>query len=98
MSSGPSRVAGQVAAICSVALLAGCGGGAEARWSEEPVGTPVLPDFAPVPPTDLHTKVLDGAWTVEFSSTLVNVGDGDFHATADKQLDDSPGPHPGHRV
>jgi hypothetical protein len=85
-------------------LLAGCGGNTdvdtdadddtdvfvdEARWSEPPVGAPLLPDFAPVPPLDIHTKEVDGVWTVEFSSTVVNVGEGDFHATAKKEPDGS---------
>lgn len=59
----------------------------EARWSEPPVGAPLLPDFAPVPPLDLHTKQSGAKWTVEFSSTVVNVGQGDFHATATKEAD-----------
>ena len=66
--------------------LSACGGGADARWSEDPVGAEVLPDFAPEPPEDIHTKRVGDSWTVEFSSALVNVGDGDFHATADKNL------------
>jgi hypothetical protein len=68
-------------------LLSGCGGGAEARWSEDPQGEAVLPDFAPLPPKDIHTKTAGDGWTVEFSSALLNVGKGDFHATADKGLD-----------
>jgi hypothetical protein len=82
---------GVAAGSALAVLLLGTGGcgGAEARWSQPPQGSPVLPDFAPVPPADLHTKLADGAWTVEFSSSLVNVGDGDFHATADKALDGS---------
>lgn len=74
--------------LCTVLLLvSGCGGGADARWSEEPRGSARLPDFAPAPPEDIHTKLQGSSWTVEFSSALVNVGDGDFHATADKGLD-----------
>ena len=68
-------------------LTQGCGGDAEAKWAEDPEGPAVLPDFAPAPPEDIHTRQVDGLWTVEFSSALVNVGDGDFHATADKSLD-----------
>lgn len=85
-----TRIASLAVAVCAVvAVSAGCSGGAEARWSKDPVGSPLLPDFAPVPPADIHTRHIDDSWTVEFSSTLVNVGDGDFHATADKQLDGS---------
>jgi hypothetical protein len=82
------RSAASTAVLCaSLLLVSGCGGGAEARWSEDPKGAAQLPDFAPVPPADLHTKHVGGSWTVEFSSALLNVGDGDFHATADKGLD-----------
>jgi hypothetical protein len=71
--------------VCvAAAALTGCGGDADARWSEKPVGEPVLPDFMPVPPADIHTKLAGDSWTVEFSSTLVNVGKGDFHATAER--------------
>ena len=66
------------------AVLAGCGDDAAARWSAKPVGAAVLPDFMPVPPADIHTKKAGGTWTVEFSSTLVNVGKADFHATAER--------------
>jgi Lysyl oxidase len=38
----------------------------------------VLPDLAPAPPLDLRTQKLKGRWYVEFSSILVNVGDGEF--------------------
>jgi hypothetical protein len=80
--------ASRIALLALLALvLAGCGGGAEARWSEDPKGPALLPDFAPEPPEDIHTKHVGDNWTVEFSSALVNVGDGDFHATADKGLD-----------
>jgi hypothetical protein len=75
--------------LCTLLLASACGGDAEARWSEPPEGSPQLPDLAAVPPADLHTREVDGSWTVEFSSTVVNVGDGDFHATADKGLDGS---------
>ena len=70
-------------------MLAGCGGAASSRWTEKAVGEPVLPDFMPVPPTDIHTKRAGDTWTVEFSSTLVNVGKGDFHATAKRMANGS---------
>jgi hypothetical protein len=90
MPPAGSRIAIQAAAVCVVGLLsAGCVNDAEAEWSKDPVGTALLPDFAPLPPTDIQMKQVDGSWSVEFSSTVVNVGDGDFHATADKQLDGS---------
>ncbi len=70
-------------------LASACGTDQDARWSEPPEGSPLLPDLVPLPPADLHTKKIEGSWTVEFSSTVVNVGDGDFHVTAVQQLDDS---------
>ena len=73
-------------ACATLLALTGCGGGADARWSEDPVGPAVLPDLAPDPPEDIHTKQVGDSWTVEFSSALVNVGEGDFHATAEKHL------------
>lgn len=89
MPDAGTWIARHAVVLCTAGLLAGCGNGAEAEWSKEPVGSALLPDFAPEPPTDLHTKRIGDVWTVEFSSTVVNVGDGDFHATADKQLDGS---------
>lgn len=73
--------------LCALVLLAGCGA-ADARWSEEPRGPARLPDLAPAPPEDIHTKRDGESWSVEFSSALVNVGAGDFHATAEKHLGD----------
>ena len=88
MGTRGKGLAARSSVACVVLLaLSGCGGDADARWSEEPAGPEVLPDFAPEPPVDIHTKVTGGSWSVEFSSALVNVGDGDFHATADKGLD-----------
>ncbi len=43
-----------------------------------PEGLQVLPDLVPAPPTDLHTSLEDDGWTIGFTSTLVNVGEGDF--------------------
>ena len=50
-----------------------------------PVGHPVLPDLVPQPPKALHTKQVDGRWQVEFSSIIVNTGEGEFvlHANRD---------------
>lgn len=45
---------------------------------EDPSGEPLLPDLAPEPPVDLRTRAEGDRVTVRFSSTLVNVGDGDF--------------------
>lgn len=101
MTGAPGRLGGRLrddvrgsvaraGRLCAaVLLLSACGGGADARWSEEPAGPALLPDFAPAPPEDIHTKRIGTSWTVEFSSALVNVGDGDFHATAVRNLGDA---------
>ena len=80
------RRGGICAAAAAVVLASGCGGDADARWSADPAGPERLPDFAPAPPEDIHTKQVGESWSVEFSSALVNVGPGDFHATAEKNL------------
>jgi hypothetical protein len=80
------RICGVAAAVAVVAAVSGCGGDADARWSDDPAGAERLPDFAPAPPEDIHTKKVGESWSVEFSSALVNVGAGDFHATAEKNL------------
>lgn len=67
-------------------LAAGCGGGedndpveaAATLPSGPPVGERVLPDLVPEPPVDVHTKDTGDGWQIEFSSVLVNVGEGEF--------------------
>jgi hypothetical protein len=48
-----------------------------------------MPDLVPVPPVDLHTGIDDatGARQVYFSSTLVNIGAGDFILSATRSGD-----------
>jgi hypothetical protein len=71
--------------LCTVLVLAqACGGDGDSPWSRPAKGAAMLPDLAPVPPSDIHTKKTGDGWTVEFSSTVVNVGEGDFHATINK--------------
>jgi len=73
------------ALITVVLVAAGCGDEDEDPWTQPAEGEVLLPDLQPVPPIDIHTKQADdGGWTVEFSSSVVNVGKGDFHATANK--------------
>ena len=74
-------------ATVSVGLVATACGSSDERWTEPPEGRPALPDFSPLPPRDIHTKIRDGVWTVEFSSMLLNIGSGDFHLTADREGD-----------
>lgn len=65
-------------------VLAACGGGIPEL--SPPVGTPVLPDLVPEPPIDLRVTMEEGRTTIRFSSTLVNVGDGDFVLRAERKL------------
>lgn len=56
----------------------------------DPEGTPLLPDLAPAPPVDVHTRLdadLDH-WTIRFSSTLVNQGPGDFVLRGSRSTND----------
>lgn len=77
---------GLLAVLLVVPLAgAGCGDDPDDPWTQPAVGAELLPDLQPVPPIDIHTKKdEDGTWTVEFSSSVVNVGEGDFHLTANK--------------
>jgi len=43
-----------------------------------PVGAPMLPDIVPVPPGSLRLKKRKDRWQLRFSTTMVNVGKGDF--------------------
>ena len=81
-------VVGAAMMVLSGLAVSGCGGDADARWSQEPQGEALLPDFAPEPPDDLHTQEVGDSWAIVFSSALVNVGAGDFHATAERHLGD----------
>ena len=66
--------------------LAACGGFPEIT---EPVGTRLLPDLVAEPPVDLRvTRLDDGTLEARFSSTLVNVGDGDFALRASRETGD----------
>jgi len=75
-----------VALVAVAAFLAACGGGIPAVG--DPVGEPVLPDLAPEPPLDLRTRTEGDRITVRFSSTLVNVGEGDFILRGTRTFDE----------
>lgn len=67
--------------FAALALVVGACGAEEGVLPEltEPVGKPLLPDLSPEPPVDLRIQYEeDGRTTIRFSSTLANVGDGDF--------------------
>jgi hypothetical protein len=66
-------------------IVSACGG---FPTVDNPVGEPLLPDLVPEPPVDLRVTVEDGTTTVRFSSTLVNVGEGDFILRADRDTGD----------
>jgi len=76
------------AALCLgfVMSTAACGtDGGNRNLDGPPLGEPVLPDLVPEPPIDLQTKhEASGAWSMRFSSTLVNVGEGDFILHGDR--------------
>ncbi|RIQ13679.1 hypothetical protein DY240_25515 [Jiangella rhizosphaerae] len=63
---------------------------ARPRPTGSPVGAPVLPDLVPEPPVDVHTKDNGDGWQIEFSSVLVNVGEGEFLLFADRPTADDP--------
>lgn len=72
-----------VVAIAAFALAAtGCGGDNEGLETipepDPPIGEPMLPDIAPAPPQDAQMKREHGRWVIRFSTTLINIGDGDF--------------------
>ena len=69
--------------IAFTLVVAGCGGGLPSVGAPE--GQPLLPDLTPVPPVDVRTTFKDGSTVLRFSSTLVNVGEGDFVLRATRQ-------------
>ena len=63
--------------LAVVVFAAACGG--EGTWTvDEPAGEAMVPDLAPMPPIQLHTSRSEGVDELRFTSTLVNVGEGDF--------------------
>ena len=68
-------------------LAAGCGSGGS-PLDEPPVGSPLLPDLAPLPPIDMQMRHKKDKWYIAFSSTLVNVGKGDFVLVAKRGIRD----------
>lgn len=73
----------RIATLLTTALLAtACSGFPTVG---DPIGDPQLPDLVPEPPVDLRVSVEDGVTMVRFSSTLVNVGEGDFVLRAERE-------------
>lgn len=90
-------VAGVVLLIGAVvgagSFAAGCGGGSDEglvsiKAPGPPVGRPQLPDIAPAPPQDAQITHEKGRWLLRFSTSLLNIGDGDFVLRAERVLDD----------
>lgn len=77
---GAARLLGAFAISAALALTsAACGDDDDRNLDGPPEGVAVLPDLVPEPPVDLQTKrEPSGAWSMRFSSTIVNVGDADF--------------------
>ena len=79
-----------VAATLTLCLaIAGCGGGEKlgaAAEPEAPVGSPMLPDLMPKPQFNVLTQKVGDRWRIRFSTTIVNVGEGDFILRAVRNL------------
>jgi hypothetical protein len=71
--------------IATVALVTACGGFPAIG---NPVGEPLLPDLVPEPPVDLRIKPDGDRFDIRFSSTLVNVGEGDFVLRANRDSEE----------
>jgi hypothetical protein len=69
-------------------LAAGCGGDDDGIVSIKepgpPVGEPELPDIAPAAPQDAHISKESGRWHIRFTTSLLNIGDGDFVLRAER--------------
>jgi hypothetical protein len=79
-----------VLGVLVVLGTAACGGSDGFEDPDPPVGAAVLPDLVPTPPEYLQMFRKEGGqrWEIAFSSTLVNVGDGDFVLRAKRDADD----------
>lgn len=82
-----------LAAALTVSLLAGGCGDDTTDFTIEPRGPAegevLVPDLVPAPPVDVHTRRDEdtGDWSLRFSSTLANVGDGPFILHAERTGD-----------
>src|SRR5215204_4378683 len=78
-------LSGLAASLVLATTMMACGSDDENRLDGPAKGVPVLPDLVPEPPIDLQTKQEpSGAWSMRFSSTLVNVGAADFILHGDR--------------
>jgi hypothetical protein len=81
------------AGVIAASIAAGCGGGSNEGLTSikapgPPVGKPLLPDIAPASPQDAHISHEKGQWLIRFSTTLLNIGDGDFVLRATRVIGD----------
>ena len=81
---------GTIATVALVLCLVAAGCGGESRGAAEepdpPVGKPVLPDLMPKPQFNVLTQKVGDRWRIRFSTTIVNVGEGDFILRAVRNL------------
>jgi hypothetical protein len=81
-----------VSLVAAAALLAtGCGGDGglvDIKEPGPPVGEALMPDISPAPPQDAHISHEDGRWLIRFSTSLANIGEGDFVLRATKGVRD----------
>ena len=69
-------------------LMTSCGGDDAFEDPDPPVGAALLPDIVPTPPEYLQMfRKPQGRWEIAFSSTLVNIGNGDFILRAKRDGD-----------
>lgn len=54
----------------------------------EPIGEPMLPDLVPEPPVSLRLNFEEDTTILRFSSTLANVGEGDFVLRGERPQDE----------
>src|SRR6187431_2027473 len=75
--------------LAGVLVLTG-GGSSPIRKPDPPVGAPLLPDIVPLPPGSVRLKERKDRWQLRFSSTMVNVGKGDFVLRATRAGEGAP--------
>ncbi len=70
----------------SAAILGACGGEDGLPSVGAPQGEALLPDLTPAPPLDVRTTTSGNVLLIRFSSTLINVGEGDFVLRATREF------------
>jgi lysyl oxidase len=71
----------------ALALLAAGVGSDVVPEAQPPVGKPMLPDLAAEPPRNLETRLVNGRWSIAFTTIILNVGAGDFLLRASREGD-----------